>query len=147
VDGALQKVAEQGVVGALLVIMLLVIGYLQRKRDNEAEQRLKEARETLMTTAETNRVLAALKDTMAALQQAQQSLTVTVQTMDLWARSALDKQVMRDDRVEKTIDAHSTALRELEDVARDSNRLITELRGQVERLPLRGQSDRLTEGR
>ncbi|ACL61023.1 hypothetical protein [Methylobacterium nodulans] len=133
-EGALAKIAEQGVVGALLVIMLLVIGYLQRKRDAEAEQRLKEARETLLTTAETNRVLAALKDTMAVLQQSQQSLITTVQTMDLWARSALDKQITRDERVEKTIDAHAGALRELEDVARDSNRLINEMRGQIDRL-------------
>ncbi|ACL61249.1 hypothetical protein [Methylobacterium nodulans] len=132
-DGALQKIAEQGVVGALLVIMLIVIGYLQRKRDTEAEQRLKEARETLITTAETNRILGALKDAMTGLQQSQQSLITTVQTMDLWARGALDKQLLRDERVEKTIDAHTAALRELEDVARDSNRQINEMRGQIDR--------------
>lgn len=132
-DQALQKIAEQGVIGALLVVMLLVIAWLQKKRDEGAEARLKESREALVTAAETNRILSAIKDTLAGLTTSQANLNATVAMMDTFVRGTVDKQSLRDDRVERTIEANGTVIREIEEASRENGRLIEELRKQLDR--------------
>lgn len=123
-DSALSKILEQGVTGALLVILLLAIGYLQRKRDSDAEARLKEARETLVTAAETNRVLSGIKDTLGGVAQSLNFLTVTVQTIDGNARSALASQTDRDQRVERMIEANGDVIRDIQAAAERNKGLI-----------------------
>lgn len=116
-DSAMSKLLDQGLVGVMLVLFLIAIIYLQKRRDSDAEARLKESRETLLTAAETNRILASIKDTLAGVTQSQTFLTATVQAIDANARSALASQTERDQRVERMIEGNSDSIQKIEAAA------------------------------
>ncbi|MGY2052978.1 hypothetical protein [Methylobacterium sp. JK268] len=123
-DTALAKLVDQGVIGIMVVLLLLGVIYLQKRRDSEAEARLKETRETLVTAAETNRILQGIKETLAAVAQSQTFLTATVQTIDANARSALSSQTERDQRVERMIEANGEIIRDINTAARENQALL-----------------------
>lgn len=118
-DSAFTKLIDQGVIGIMVVLLLLGIIYLQRRRESDAEARLKESRETLVTAAETNRILAGIKESMTAVAQSQNFLTATVQTIDANARSALASQTERDARVERMIEANGEIIRDIKNAVAD----------------------------
>ncbi|KMO23737.1 hypothetical protein [Methylobacterium aquaticum] len=123
-DSAMGKLLDQGLVGVMLVLFLIAIIYLQKRRDSDAEARLKESRETLLTAAETNRILSSIKDTLAGVAQSQTFLTATVQAIDANARSALASQTERDMRVERMIENASETIREIEGAAATNRGLL-----------------------
>ena len=133
-DEALKTLAGQGVIGAMMVLLLFAIIYLQKKRDSEGEARLKETRETLQEAGETIRVVGQFRDTVVGLSTSMNSLTVTVQTMHADIKSAREQNKQRDDRVEAMIERNGGYIREIESVVRENNRLIERAKTQLDRI-------------
>jgi hypothetical protein len=111
-EAVTKVLSEQGLAGAFLLVLLLAIGYLQRKRDDDSESRLKDSRETLLTVSEMNRLVGGLKDAVAGLNQNLASLTSTVQTLHSDTRQATEFNRVRDERVERMIESNGEIIRD-----------------------------------
>lgn len=113
-EQALTKIGEQGLAGALLVLFALAIVYLNKKREDTAEERLKESKEALLTIAAANTIMVSLKDAVSGLSTTLAALNSTVQTMHSENKAALDQARERDVRVERMIEATAETTRDLE---------------------------------
>lgn len=123
-EDALKTLAGQGVIGAMMVLLLLAVVYLQKKRDGDSEARLKDTRESLHEAAETTRIVGGFRDTVAGLTQGMTSLTVTVQNMHSDIRGAREANQTRDNRVEAMIERNGSLIKDIESVVKENNRLI-----------------------
>lgn len=113
-EQALSKIGEQGLAGALLVLFALAIVYLNKKREDTAEDRLKESKEALLTIAAANTIMVSLKEAVSGLSTTLAALNSTVQTMHSENKAALDQARDRDARVERMIEATAETTRDLE---------------------------------
>lgn len=113
-EQALTKIGEQGLAGALLVLFALAIVYLNKKREDTAEERLKESKEALLTIAAANTIMVSLKEAVSGLSTTLAALNSTVQTMHSENKAALDQARERDVRVERMIEATAKTTRDLE---------------------------------
>lgn len=130
-EQALSKIGEQGLAGALLVLFALAIVYLNKKREDTAEDRLKESKEALLTIAAANTIMVSLKEAVAGLSTTLAALNSTVQTMHSENKAALDQARERDMRVERRIE-------ETAESARDLETAIEKLSGQISSIGSRG---------
>lgn len=130
-EQALSNIAEQGLTGALLVLFMLAIVYLNKKRDDTAEERLKESKEALLTIAAANTIMASLKEAVTGLSTTLAALNSTVQTMHSENKAALDQARERDTRVEGRIN-------ETAEMARDLESAVDKLSTQIASLGSRG---------
>lgn len=130
-EQALSKIGEQGLTGALLVLFMLAIVYLNKKRDDTAEERLKESKEALLTIAAANTIMASLKEAVTGLSTTLAALNSTVQTMHSENKAALDQARERDTRVERRIE-------ETAEMARDLETAMDKLSSQIASLGSRG---------
>lgn len=126
-EQALSKIGENGLAGALLVLSLLAIIWLNNRMQAVTDARLTDTREALMIMAKNNEVMASLKDAVAGLTTTLAGLATTVQTMHADSKSALELTRTRDDRVERMIEENGKVIRDVEnafhDVAKDISRL------------------------
>lgn len=133
-DEALKSLIGQGVVGAMLVLLILAVVYLQKRRDSDGEARLKDTRENLISAAETNRVLGVMNTAVSGLNQSMASLCSTVQLLHSDTKSAMDHNRQRDDRVERMIETNGELIRSIENVVKENSRLIERANARLDQI-------------
>ena len=128
-EQALTKIGENGLAGALLVLSICAIIWLNNRMQTVSDARLTDTREALMIMAKNNEVMAALKDAVTGLTTSLAALSATVQTMHADSKSALEQTRTRDDRVERMIEENGKVIREVENAFHDVSKDISRLAG------------------
>ncbi|GLS45176.1 hypothetical protein [Methylobacterium brachythecii] len=127
-EAALKTLADQGVAGALLVLFLGAIVYLNKKREESSDARLKDTKEQLVVTAETNHTLATLKDAVSGVASSITTISLNMSAMHADNRSALDRMNSRDERIERMIEeigkSSSATRATVESITKDLDRLL-----------------------
>lgn len=128
-EAALKILGEQGLAGALLVLALGAIVYLNKKREDVADARLADTRELLTIVADVNQNLRAMKEAVSGLSTSLASLTTTIQTMQSDSRSSLTQTQEARARIERMIEANSEAIRTIKETVNDTARDVDRLAG------------------
>lgn len=132
-EAALKLIGEQGLAGALLVVALAAIVYLNKKREDVADARLADTRELLTIIADVNQNLRAMKEAVAGLSTSLAALTSTIQTMQADSRAALNETQQVRTRIERMIEANSEAIRDIKETVNDTARDVDRLAGNAGR--------------
>lgn len=130
-EEAIKELIKTGVLGSLLVLALLAVVYLQKQRDAESRERLKDMRDALITTAETNNLLLQLKEAVTGLVTSNASVVTTLSTVHALIISNAELMRTRDDRVERVIEKNAEAIQRIESGIRETEGTIDGLRDVV----------------
>jgi uncharacterized protein (DUF1800 family) len=126
-DKLVEILAGQGLAGAMLVMLILAVKYLQGKRDDDGEARLADSRDMLKTQHEMNLAVGKMTDAVVGLKEALTSLTITVQNSHSENKTALEVTRERDNRVERMIEANGEVIRSTQECIRHMKAAVSEL--------------------